>query len=118
MERSEETYKVQFVKYETNRGHAEYLIKVVAPGNITFHIRDRYSSMRQFQSLIKKQFNMKAYNGFPNFPKKKTFGNMSQEFLQQRLVQLQNFFNTFFANQDIAKSPHVVLYFKEKAADN
>jgi hypothetical protein len=41
-------YKVQFIKHETRNGHIEYLIKVVAPNNITFDIRDRYSSMRRF----------------------------------------------------------------------
>ncbi len=54
VEASTETYKVQFVKHEVQDGHASYLVKVVAPGNIIFHIRDRYSSMRNFQSLIKK----------------------------------------------------------------
>lgn len=48
VESNTDTYKVQFVKFDVSRGHAEYLIKVVAPGNIIFHIRDRYSSMRQF----------------------------------------------------------------------
>lgn len=51
---SADTYRVQFVKHEILDGHASYLIKVVAPGNIIFHIRDRYSSMRNFQSLFKK----------------------------------------------------------------
>lgn len=48
VESNTDTYRVQFVKYETRKGYAEYLIKIVAPGNITFHIMDRYSSMRQF----------------------------------------------------------------------
>jgi len=54
VESTTETYKVQFVKHEIQDGYATFLIKVVAPGNIIFHIRDRYSSMRNFQSLIKK----------------------------------------------------------------
>jgi hypothetical protein len=32
--------------------------------------------------------------------------------------QLQNFFNNFFANSEISKFNGIVLYFKEKAADN
>jgi hypothetical protein len=60
---------------------------------------------------------MKTYNGFPNFPPKKTFGNTSQEFLTARMTQLQNFFNNFFGNKEIAKSNAVVLYFREKAAE-
>ena len=42
-----EPYKVQFVKYIMENGFAEYLVKISAPTpNITFHIKDRYSSMR------------------------------------------------------------------------
>ncbi|CDW71837.1 px domain containing protein [Stylonychia lemnae] len=117
VESTTETYKVQFVKHELQDGHAAYLIKVVAPGNIIFHIRDRYSSMRNFQSLIKKQFNLKTFHGFPYFPPKKAFGNTSNDFLNNRMTQLQTFFNNFFANKDIAKSPNIILYFKEKVAE-
>ena len=43
------TYKVTVVKYEISRqGYAEYFIKVVAPLDIAFHIKDRYSSLRDF----------------------------------------------------------------------
>ena len=43
------TYKVTVVKYEVSRqGYAEYYIKVVAPLDIAFHIKDRYSSLRDF----------------------------------------------------------------------
>lgn len=92
---------MQFVKHEMIDNHASYLIKVVAPGNIIFHIRDRYSSMRNFQSLFKKQFNLKTYNGFPNFPPKKAFGNTSNEFLNNRMTSLQNFFNNFFGLKEV-----------------
>jgi hypothetical protein len=90
----------------------------MAPGGTIFHIKDRYSSMRNFQSLIKKQFNLKTYNGFPNFPPKKAFNNTSAEFLANRMNMLQTFFNTFFALPDIAnQASNMVMYFKEKKAD-
>jgi len=42
-------YKVTVVKYEvTRQGFAEYFIKVVGPRDIAFHIKDRYSSLRDF----------------------------------------------------------------------
>lgn len=84
VESNSDSYKVQFIKYDMGRGFAEYLVKVIAPGGITFHIKDRYSSMRNFQSLVKKQFNLKIYHGFPTFPPKKMFSNTSQEFLTTR----------------------------------
>ena len=41
--------KVQVVNYEVSReGHAVYVIKVIGPQDISFHLKDRYSSMRDF----------------------------------------------------------------------
>jgi hypothetical protein len=49
------SYNVSVVNYEVVNGdYAVYLIKVVGPNNCSFHIRDRYSSIRNFQSTIKK----------------------------------------------------------------
>ncbi len=73
--------------------------------------------MRQFQSYVKKQFSLQTYNGFPNFPPKKVFGNTSGTFLNNRMTQLQTFFNNFLSNKDIAKSNLLLIYFKEKAAE-
>ena len=42
-------FKVQVVNYEVTRdGYAVYVIKVVGPQDISFHLKDRYSSMRDF----------------------------------------------------------------------
>ena len=50
-----DTYQVQFIKHQqTPDGYIEYLIKVMAPGSHVFHIKDRYSRMRMFQSQVKK----------------------------------------------------------------
>ena len=74
-------YKVTVVKYEISRqGFAEYFIKVVGPSDIAFHIKDRYSSLREFQSMIKR--NIGSADGCPSFPKKKYIGNMEPAFLQ------------------------------------
>ena len=48
------TYKVQMIKYKVNNGHAEFVMKVIGPQSISFHVIDRYSSMRNFQSLLRK----------------------------------------------------------------
>jgi len=42
------SYKIQMIKYITDSGHADFIFKVVAPNGVSFHIKDRYSSMRQF----------------------------------------------------------------------
>ena len=42
-------FKVQVVKYEISRdGYAVYVIKVIGPQDISFHLKDRYSSLRDF----------------------------------------------------------------------
>ena len=42
-------FKVQVVNYEVTReGFAVYVIKVIGPQDISFHLKDRYSSMRDF----------------------------------------------------------------------
>jgi hypothetical protein len=58
---SQDNYKVQFIRPEVTGGYAEYLIKVIGPGNISFHLRDRYSSMRNFVSGLKKSLPMRAF---------------------------------------------------------
>ena len=85
VERSSENYKVQFVKHTTTQeGWVEYLVKVITPGNYSFHFKDRYSRMRAFQSQIKRQFNLATFNGLPSFPPKKAFGSKATEFINQR----------------------------------
>jgi hypothetical protein len=120
VERSPDNYQIQLIKFvNTDQGYTEYLIKVMAPGGFSFHFKDRYSSMRNFQSIIKKSFPVNVFNQLPKFPPKKAFGAKSEEFLQQRSVQLQQFFNSFFQSKAIMeKQEHIVLeYLMQHAAD-
>ena len=77
------SFSVKIVSHKlVNDEYATYLIKVLAPKNISFHIDDRYSSIRSFQSSVKK--NIKSVDGVPQFPKKKYWGHMDPAFLKQR----------------------------------
>jgi len=49
------SYKVQMMDYKVEGGHADFIFKVVANNGTSFHIKDRYSSIRSFQSLIRKE---------------------------------------------------------------
>ena len=63
-------------------GHAEFVFKVIGPNGVSFHIMDRYSSMRAFMSLLKKDVDDNAiFNDLPPFPKKKYIGSMEAAFL-------------------------------------
>jgi hypothetical protein len=58
---AQDTYKVKFINFTVNPGYAGYLIKVIGPGGITFHLRDRYSSMRGFVSALKKTLPTRSF---------------------------------------------------------
>jgi hypothetical protein len=104
----------------TDQGYIVYLVKVIAPGGHSFHFKDRYSSMRNFQSLLRKSLSVAAINQLPKFPPKKTFGSKDEDFVNQRSVQLQQFFNSFFQNKSVMeRQEHLVLqYLLEHAADD
>ena len=117
---SSDAYPVQFVKHQQpGDGGVEYNIRVTTPGNYVVHIKDRYSSMRSFQSQIKKQFNLATFNGLPTFPPKKAFGSKTNEFLNARSSSLQQFFNSFFSNKDVLRqADHLIqIYLQQHAAD-
>ena len=71
--------------------------------------------MRNFQSYLKKS--LPAGINLPNFPKKKYFQNLDNNFLKGREKQLENFFNNFLSNQNVVRSKLVPIYFEEHASD-
>ena len=75
------------------------MFKVLGPLNISFLIKDRYSSMRSFQSTLKKEL-ARSYNFklVPDFPKKKYVMSMDPKFLNQRMTELERFFNALLEN--------------------
>mmetsp|Transcript_21063 Transcript_21063/g.25886 ORF Transcript_21063/g.25886 Transcript_21063/m.25886 type:complete len:93 (+) Transcript_21063:3-281(+) len=76
-------FSVAVVKHDvTDRNYCNYTIKVVGPRGISFHIQDRYSSLREFQSMVKRSIG--SVDVLPSFPKKKLWGNMEPGFLETR----------------------------------
>ena len=111
-------YKVQMIKYSKDGGHAEFFFRVLGPNQISFHVIDRYSSMRQFQSLLKKDLDDSVNLGdLPAFPKKRYVGSLEDAFLEQRMGSLGQFFNSFLSNKEVASNKLVLTYFASKAAD-
>ena len=105
---------MHIVDYEViDNAYAIYNIKVLGPRDITFHIKDRYSSLRDIQGFIKKS--IESSDGTPSFPKKKFFGNLEPNFLSQRCQQLSLFLNTFLAHPLVKSCNLVPVYFKQKA---
>lgn len=108
------SYNVTVVKYEiVDFSYALFMIKVVGPNNISFHISDRYSSIRSFVDQIKRS--IASTDGIPEFPPKKYFSSLKPEWLENRKRQLGLFLNTFLAHPLVKSSPLLPVYFKEKA---
>ena len=74
--------------------------------------------MRRFQRQIVESLNIRSLNGLQNFPPKKAFGNLGEDFLNTRQKGLENFFKFYFTNQDIQKSQQLQQYFLERATDS
>ena len=86
-----------------NDKYSLFLIKVlVQPFNITFHIKDRYSGLENFQKDVKAMVEMPA--GLPTFPGKKLFGNLDKEFLKKRSKEIEMFLNMFLKHPEVIKN--------------
>ena len=106
------------IRYNSNDGHADFIFKVVAPNGVSFHIMDRYSSIRKFWSLLKNTLDDSTLiHDLPPFPRKRYFGGMDAKFLDNRMLELGMFLNSFLGNTTVAKSKLVLTYFASKAAD-
>jgi hypothetical protein len=75
IELSKVTFKYTMINFKVEEGHAEFTIKVLGPVGITFHIIDRYSSMRDFATLLKNNLTGVDLADLPSFPKKKIMGS-------------------------------------------
>ena len=42
------SFSVMMIKFIKQEGHVSYIFKVVGPRDISFHLEDRYSSIRSF----------------------------------------------------------------------
>lgn len=113
------SYKVQMVKVKTDDGFANYVAKVVGPNGVSFHIMDRYSSMRKFQQLLRNSISDQNINlnDLPPFPKKKLVGSMEPAFIDQRMVELGRYFNALLSKNQIARNTMVLHYFASHQAD-
>jgi hypothetical protein len=116
MVESADKYKFTFIKYQNTDDHISYLIKVLAPGNISFTIEDRYSSMKKFADEMEKF--TKNVQGFPGFPKKRIFGNKKDGFLKKRQRELETYFNMLFNTNGVSRSEKTFKYLKSRTVDD
>lgn len=82
---------LKFIGYEKDGDHVEYKVIVKDLNNETWQLLARYSSLRQIYRDLRDKFEAK---NLPDFPPKKYWGGMSDNFISQRQKALENFFNT------------------------
>ena len=84
-------FKVTAASYDlTEDGVANYVLHVVGPKDISFTLKDRYSSIREFQSIVKKYISKADVT--PTFPNKKYFGNKSHNFCSNEHNSFPSFY--------------------------
>ena len=113
-------FKVMMLRHDERDGYAEFVFKVIGPLGFTFHIVDRYSSMRSYYKMLIKNLDDSAsakLKALPAFPKKKMFNALDQKFLNNRMTQLGLFLNAWFAIPAVAHDKLTLTWFTSKAAD-
>lgn len=118
VESKDDSLQMKFLEWDQQRGFTMYHIRVEGPNGKTFHIKDRYKSMRQFQSFLKRQLPASSLSKFGMFPPKKMLGNKNPAFVQQRKEALQIFFNKFFADPNVKNSKNAAIYLKDHAVSD
>lgn len=83
------SFKVTMLKHDEKDGYAEYVYRVNGPMGFTFHIVDRYSSMRSYYKMVLKNLDDSVnakLKALPAFPKKKMFNALDKTFLKNRMT--------------------------------
>lgn len=96
-------YRMKFVKY-TKGDYVQYLVRLICieDSNINVEFFERFSTMKDLNEVFKKEAN--SIN-FPKFPPKKFFGSTDEKFLNQRMTQLEHYFNTILGSKEFAFLP-------------
>ena len=108
------SYKVTFVEYDIiDKKYTKYLSRKDTSHGLTFQIRDRFSSIRAFQSAIKKKIPVRT--SIPDFPSKKYVGNLQDRYIRIRAKNLTMFLNMFLSVASVRANHMLYLYFRDKA---
>ena len=93
-------FTIEFLRFEQSEKTTTYTILVTASissikstepdRQLLFQIKERYSGLLEFATRFTKQLGIE--NLAVEFPVKKAFGNTDQVFLQNRMQQLQKYF--------------------------
>ena len=87
---SENKVSLKFIGFEKDADHVEYKILAKDSQDETWQLTARYSTLRQIYRDLR---DVTGIENLPDFPPKKYFGAMSDNFITQRQKALENFFN-------------------------
>lgn len=96
-------YRMKFVKFLKGE-YVQYQVRLICLDDNTINVEflDRYSTMKDFHEVLKKEAN--SIN-FPKFPPKKFFGSTDDNFLKQRSTALEYYFNTILGSKEFSNIP-------------
>ena len=72
-----DSFGFSFNNFDKAGEYVVYNVKVLGPNSISFHIKDRYSSMRNLSDTLIREARLTESNTLPKFPGKKLFNKSS-----------------------------------------
>lgn len=93
--------RLKFLDHEITNGVVFYSISItdVNAQKSTWFLKARYSQIRALHIEVEKS----SQGQLPDFPPKKFFGNLEQNFISQRKKHLENYFNTLLRTVNLDK---------------
>eukprot|EP00357_Protocruzia_adherens_P007784 CAMPEP_0114974038 /NCGR_PEP_ID=MMETSP0216-20121206/1300_1 /TAXON_ID=223996 /ORGANISM="Protocruzia adherens, Strain Boccale" /LENGTH=261 /DNA_ID=CAMNT_0002334621 /DNA_START=39 /DNA_END=824 /DNA_ORIENTATION=+ len=88
---AEPKYKIKFIGHEKS-DHVKYFMDITdMASNKAWTKKERYSKIRQMHSDMKNEV---GSSDMPQFPSRRWWGNLQDEFVSQRQHELENYFST------------------------
>ena len=104
-------YNIKVINHTRTDGHVGYNLKIeILDNNMSFMVSKRYSELKTFNDLLRKET---SSNAFPKFPPKKFFGFNSEEFINKRQQELDVYFQAICASPEFTKLNSFVKFIEE-----
>lgn len=106
-------YILKFLNY-TMGGYVQYMIRLstTEENSLGFEFLERYSVLKGLHDLMIKEAKLININNFPKFPPKKFFGSTDEKFLNQRMIELDTYFNILLGSQEFSNLTTLINWIK------
>ena len=107
-------YKIKVTNNAKIDGHFTYTLEIEF-GKHTMSTLKRYSELKTLNDLLRKET---TNNNFPVFPPKKFFGFRTQEFINKRQQDLNNYFQIIGNSPEFSNLPSYIKFVEDELQKN